>query len=354
MVRVLVVEDSDTVRALLVAIIQEDEELTVVGEARDGAEAVRLASRLRPDVISMDILMPVMDGFEATKRIMGEVPTPVVLVTSNLDVAEAEKSMHAMRLGALHAMLKPSGPGYPTFEREAAEYRNVLRTFSQVKVIRHWKRAETPARRPLPASLDAEDRRPAPQRLVRAVAIAASTGGPGALQKILGDLPPGFPVPILVVQHICTGFVRSLASSLNLATRLRVKVAEHGEPLLEGVVYLAPDGMHLGVEPRRVVLHEGSAGDGFVPSANHLFESVGRAFGRSALAIILTGMGEDGVAGLLSLRNRGGYVLAQDEQSCVVYGMPRTALAAGAVDEVVSLNGLATRIGEVVRHEPDR
>ncbi len=347
MIRVLVVEDSQTVRALLTEILNGDPDFTVVGEAKNGADAVRLARRLKPDVISMDILMPVMDGFDATKQIMSEVPTPIVLVTSNLDVTEAERTMHAMRLGALHAILKPSGPDSPSFEREAREYRRLLKTFSQVSVLRHWATA-SPAMTEKRAEGREKRRSGKVDGPIRVVAVAASTGGPGALQQLLAGLPPTFPAPILVVQHICTGFIRSLASSLNLTTRLRVKVAEDGEPLAAGTVYLAPDGWHMGVDMKRVQLSDDPATSGFRPSATHLFASVGRAFGRSALAIVLSGMGEDGAAGLVGLRERGGYVMVQDEESCVVYGMPRAAVAAGVVDEELPLHRLAARLEEVV------
>jgi len=354
MVRVLVVEDSDTVRALLVGILQADPELLVAGEAKNGVEAVSLTKRLRPDVISMDIMMPVMDGFGATKQIMSEIPTPIVLVTSNLDVTEAERSMHAMRLGALHAMLKPAGPDDPQFERQAREYRAILKTLAQVGVVRHWSTGSAKVRKlekPLP---EVVERAKVPTARGRIVAVAASTGGPAALQQLLGGLRAGFAAPVLVVQHICAGFVTSLAASLNLTTRLQVKVAEDLEPLRAGTVYLAPDGCQMGVDSRRVVLSDAPALSGFRPSATYLFDSVGRGFGQAAVGVILTGMGEDGVAGLASLRREGGYVLAQDQATSIIYGMPRAAVDCGVVDEQLPLYQIAARLEEVVRGKSDR
>lgn len=349
MIRVLVVEDSDTVRNLLVEMLQGDPEFQVVGAARNGAEAVMLTRRLRPDVVSMDIIMPTMDGFDATQQIMNEVPTPIVLVTSNLDPDEVTRSMHAMRLGALHVMNKPEGPESPRFERSVAEYRQTLRTFSQVRVLRHWSgiSPKPPVTSP---SIRRTSRRSDPQvRKIRVVAIATSTGGPAALQEILGGLPADFPMPILVVQHITPGFISSLAASLRCTTNLGVKVAEDGEPLRPGTIYLAPDGAHLGVKARQVSLSESAGILGFRPSATYLFESVANHYGRSALAVVLTGMGEDGVPGLRRIREAGGYVLIQDKDSSVVFGMPGAALAAGVVDEEISLRHMASRLLEVVR-----
>jgi two-component system chemotaxis response regulator CheB len=203
-----------------------------------------------------------------------------------------------------------------------------------VSVVRRREPA-APAARPSPALA------PWPRQIV---ALAASTGGPVALQVILSALPADLDVPILVVQHITAGFVRSLADWLGQCTPLRVKVAEAGESLTAGTVYLAPEDHHLGVLGPRIRLSPDPPVRGFRPAATALFESVGRAFGRSALAVILTGMGDDGVAGLRELRKAGGHVLAQDELSCVVYGMPGAAVAAGVVDEVVPLEVIAGRL----------
>ncbi|MFH1530379.1 MAG: chemotaxis-specific protein-glutamate methyltransferase CheB [Pseudomonadota bacterium] len=349
MIRVLVAEDSDTVRRLLVEILEADPEILVVGEARNGEEAVRLTKRLRPDVVSMDIFMPGMDGFDATRQIMSEVPTPIVLVTANLDIDEAVRSMNAMQLGALHVMMKPTGPGTSSFARDSQEFRQMLKTLSQIRVLRHPRTMRRPDAVASPPPLRKSTWRLRGDRHgIRVVAIATSTGGPAALRQVLGGLPARYPHPILVVQHISPGFIGSLATSLRQVTRLDVKVAEDRELLRGGTVYLAPDGVQMGVKGGRVALSSAPEIRGFRPSATFLFESVADCFGRATLAVVLTGMGEDGVTGLYRIRERGGYVLAQDEDSSVVFGMPGAAVASGLVDEDVTLARIADRLMEVI------
>jgi two-component system chemotaxis response regulator CheB len=181
------------------------------------------------------------------------------------------------------------------------------------------------------------------------VALAGSTGGPAALQRILGDLPARFPAPVLVVQHIARGFVGGLADWLNTGGSMRVKVAQSGDPLTPRTVFLAPDDRHLVVGPdRRLLVDAAPPVNGFRPSATRLFESVARAYGREAAAVILTGMGDDGVAGLQLVKANGGYVIAQDQETSVVYGMPREAVAAGVVDAVLPVDEIGTRLAELV------
>jgi two-component system chemotaxis response regulator CheB len=216
---------------------------------------------------------------------------------------------------------------------------------AQVKVVRRWAPREHVARPP-----QAQPQRGA---AVRLVAMAGSTGGPAALQRILADLPGDFPAPILVVQHIAAGFVHGLAEWLDAGSPLRVKVAEDGEPLQPHVVYLSPDERHLGVSASaRIELSGAPPVGGFRPSGSHLFASAGRLYGRAVAAVILTGMGSDGVDGLREVRAAGGTVLAQDEESSVVYGMPRDAVAAGLVDAVLSVNEIGPRLAALAREEP--
>lgn len=344
MIRVLIAEDSLTTRQLLVEIFRGDPQFVVAGEAKDGVEAVEMTRSLRPDVVTMDIWMPLLDGFEATRRIMVEAPTPIVIVSGSRDVAEVAVSMHALRAGALAVLQKPRGPDSPGFEESCRQFLATVKAMSQVKVVRRWPERVAPA---APAgthpSLGGGP--------VRIVAMAASTGGPAALHRVLSTVPGGFPVPILAVQHIAPGFIDGFAVWLNAVSSLPVRVAANGEGMLPGTVYLAPDGRHLGVADRtRLLVSEAPPIDGFRPSATFLYESVARTFGASTVAVILSGMGRDGVDGLRSVQTAGGRVIAQDEATSVVFGMPGAAVEAGVADAVLPLDAIGYRLGEIIRN----
>jgi two-component system chemotaxis response regulator CheB len=340
-IRVVVAEDSRTARELLVEILQRDPlGVRVVGEAENGLAALELTRRLRPDVVTIDLRMPVLDGVEAIRRIMIEVPTPVVVV-SDRDVLSVDTSMNALKAGALAVIEKPPGPAADGFEQSCKELVQTVRLMAGVKVVRRFPVRPPPAARPARAAASRER--------FRAILIAASTGGPAALQTILASLKPSLPIPILVVQHIAKGFVGGLATWLTSATRLRVKVAEPDELVAPGVVYLAPDDRHLGLNGTGCVhLSSGPPVGGFRPSGTVLFASAGRALGSGALGVILTGMGRDGLEGLRELKAAGGRLLAQDEASSIVYGMPAAAIDAGLADEVLPLDDMAERLRELI------
>ena len=342
MIRVLVVEDSTTARTLLVSILNGDPEIEVVGEAKNGEEGVALAERLRPDVITMDVQMPVCDGIEATKLIMERAPTRVIIVSASNFVDEVGASMEAIRAGALTVLDKPHGPGSSEFDDLSARLVSAVKSLSKVKVVRRW------AERPSPA-----DRSPnvSPMRIerVRIVAIATSTGGPAALHGLLSRLPKSFGAPILVVQHIALGFSKGFVEWLDAASPLRVVVAANGDALEPGVVYVAPDDRHIGVSDGRYVLTSSRAPiAGFRPSATFLFQSVAESFGVQAAGVILTGMGNDGLDGLRSLKAAGGMVVAQDEASSIVYGMNAAAIEANLADAVVPLEDIPARLVSMV------
>jgi len=334
--RVLVADDSPVARRLLVHILNGDPEIHVVAEAADGAEAVKLAARHKPDVIVMDTIMPVVDGLEATQRIMQEMPTPVVLVSGSYDPDDVSKSFQALQAGALTILAKPRAPQAATFASEVASLTVTVKLMAEVKVVR--RAGSRTAVQPAPT------RGPQRARLrpAEVVAIGASTGGPAALATILGALPDEAPVPIMVVQHIAPGFHQGLVEWLDGVSPLSVRLAQDGQSLRAGEVLMAPADLHLGVtEHRSVVLSSKPPIGGHRPSANHLFRSVARAFGPAALGVVLSGMGDDGAAGLRTLKEAGGRVLAQDEATSVVYGMPREAVALGIVDQVVPLDRMA-------------
>ncbi len=341
MIRVLIADDSSTARGLLRSILENDPDVRVIGEATNGLEAVERTQQLRPDLVTMDLRMPLLDGLEATKEIMITAPTPIIIVTASANATEVETGLHTLRAGALAVMPKPPGPGAPRFEDAARELVATVKAMAQVKVVRHWRLATAPAPRG-PAGADTFERG-------QVIAIAASTGGPAALYQLLADLPGDFPVPLLIVQHISPGFVTGLAEYLTKAGTLHVQVARHGEHLAHRTAYLAPDGLHLGVGPGRTVeLDAAPPVGGFRPSATHLFASVARAFGDATVAVILTGMGEDGVEGLRAVRQAGGQIIAQDEKTALVFGMPGAAVAAGLPHMVLPLERIAPQLVRLV------
>jgi two-component system chemotaxis response regulator CheB len=343
MIRILLAEDSPTARVLLTDVLQADAELKVIGVAKDGAEAVVMTKQLLPNVIVMDFHMPEMNGLDATTQIMIEAPTPIVIVTASVDAREVAVSMNALRAGALTVMAKPVGPGSPDFEESARQFRATVKAMSQVKVVRRWAASRPSLQPPRPAPSDA------PRGPARILAVGTSTGGPAALYRILSELPANFPLPILVVQHIAHGFVEGFAAWLNTGTPLEIKMGRHGEVLAPGCVYLAHDDRHLGLLDRNTLAISSTPPiGGFRPSASFLFESVGRLYGPGAVAVVLTGMGQDGLEGLRVVREMGGRIVAQDEESSIVFGMPGAAIAAGLADFTLPLSAIAFRLRQIV------
>jgi two-component system chemotaxis response regulator CheB len=332
--RVLVADDSAAARLLIQGILEADSELEVVGQATDGAEAVALADRLAPDVITMDVAMPGVDGLEATRQIMARRPRPIVLV-SGVFTPDLDNSFRALEAGAVTLLEKPSGPGSPAFDQGAAELVATVKLMAGVKLVRRSAPRTGRAGPGAPsAGLDIEP--------LRIVAIAASTGGPPAVAQILRALPADWPVPVLVVQHIGAGFDAGLVRYLDECCPLPVSVAKDGQELAGGEVHVCPAEAHLGVTTGHVLtVTAGEPIDGYRPSANHLFRSVAAAFGPGAAGVVLTGMGRDGADGLLSLRQAGGLAIAQDSTTSTVYGMPRQAVLRGAAEQVLPVEDIA-------------
>jgi two-component system chemotaxis response regulator CheB len=328
MIRCLVVDDSPTFRGVLRLALEQRPGIAVVGEAANGDEAIRMAIELRPDVVTMDVRMPGRDGIEATREIMRQAPTRVLVLSADTDLAVG---LRALEAGALDVVGKPrAGPG-GRFAEDTAAIRAVIESIAT--------KAPRPFRAPARWQRDdAASRHGGPPPLV--LGIGASTGGPNALYHLLAAVPSPYPVPILLTQHLADGFHARLAAWLASGTGHAVKVAEHGEALAPRGVYLAAPDRHLGVEDRRIVLSGGRPVDGFRPSVTAMFQSLAREFRSRAAGVVLTGMGCDGAAGLEAIRAAGGFTAAQGPASSVVFGMPQVALKSGAARLALELEEL--------------
>jgi two-component system chemotaxis response regulator CheB len=339
-IRVLVVEDSRAQRELLVAILRSSGQFTVVGTASTGKEAVEMTARLRPDIVAMDIHLPVFDGYEATRQIMQRYPTPIVMISNEVGDA-VRRSLEAQTVGALAVLRKPGGVNHADYERDRTTLLQTLRLMADVPVVTRHAPRTSRAR----GTGILQDKKP---QLPRLLAIASSTGGPAAVQQVLTGLGTGFTLPVLLSQHISRGFVSALADWLNNTTPFTVKIAHSGEYMLPGHVYVPPDDQHILVREQGFVTLRGIAeGDRYCPSGDHLFEGVAKVYGAHAIGVILTGMGSDGAQGLKTLHSKGALTFAQDEASCVVYGMPQAAVALEAVTHVESLTNMA---GAILHH----
>ncbi|MGO4388991.1 chemotaxis-specific protein-glutamate methyltransferase CheB [Microvirga sp. 2YAF29] len=349
-VRVMVVEDSLVVRQLLVHIISRDPRLTVAAAVESAEEALQEIDRVQPDVISMDIRLPGMDGLEATRRIMTERPTPIVVIADSIEDSSLKISMNALRAGALTVVEKPVGVSSAGYAGIAETICTQLYIMSQVPVVRQRSFAW---RSVAPASVFSRESETDLSR-PSIMGIAASTGGPPALAKVLGSLPADFPLPILLVQHMGAPFMEGFASWLNGLMPLDVRLAQDQEIPVGGRVYVAPGDRHLMLSPAGTLRVSGEPPIGNQrPSATALFRSMAKTAGRRGLGVILTGMGEDGAKGLVELRQAGGYTLAEDETTAVVYGMPAAAQRMGGARISLPLDLIAPRILRLTRGEAE-
>ena len=344
-IRVVLTDDSSLARDLLRSFLESDGGIEVVGEAKNGAEAVRLAVELKPDLMTMDLEMPVMDGMSAIAEIMAVRAVPILVVSS---VNDAKKAYAAVARGALDAMNKPE------FDMAAgAEFVAKVKMLSQIRVITHLRsRVCAAPSEAVPAAAAAS--LPTLNRLAiqrsgspnsggvnaqRIFAIASSTGGPQALALMLGMLPAAFPCAILISQHIADGFAPGLAEWLAGVSKLPVRLAREGEAVMAGTVYVSPSDINLAVTPsRRIALVPRRSGEIYHPTCDVLLESVSAVYGRQGIGIILTGMGSDGAAGIEKIRLAGGTTLAQDEASSVIFGMNKIAIDRGGVQQVLPVN----------------
>lgn len=332
MINVLIVEDSAVVREFLTGLMSADPEIQIVAVAGDGLQAINAVKKYRPDVITMDIDMPIMDGLEATRRIMETQPTPIVIVSGSIDPRETATTFRALEAGALAVLARPNGIGHPDYESMTAELLRTVKTMAEVKVVRRWSKLRHSAPLPELPSVKAA-KRPTPIKLI---AIGASTGGPPVLQLILSALPRNYPLPIVIVQHMTPGFMLGFIDWLSSSISLPIKLAENGDILASSYVYVAPDGLQFKIERgEKIVLHEDAPEHNFRPSVSYLFRSLTENYGSSVAACLLTGMGRDGAWELRLLREKGALTIAQDEASSTVFGMPGEAVRMGAAKYVL-------------------
>jgi two-component system chemotaxis response regulator CheB len=351
--RILVVDDSLLVRRLLRELLEAEPDVRVVGEAADGREALARVAELRPDLVTLDVRMPVMDGVETTRQIMAYHPTPILILTTSLSSYDVDITFQMLGAGALDVMEKPPLGDPAALERSRTALLRKIRLLARVKVVTHLRgrrqpvepraqHGEPPARtraRVAPVGAGVEREPPSafhvPQSAFPVVAIGASTGGPRVIRQILTALPADFPAALLVVQHIAQGFSAGMAEWLGESVALPVSLAAEGSALRPGHVLVAPDRYDLLVR-----------GDGTLhlsglplllqrPAIDIAMQSLAAFYGSAAIGVLLTGMGRDGARGLQAIRRAGGYTIAQDAASCTIYGMPRAAVELGAADEVL-------------------
>lgn len=346
-IRVLIVDDSAVARDILRSLLEDQQDIEVIAEARNGREAIELVQELRPDLVTMDFNMPGMSGIEAIEHIMHHKAVPILVVSNESD---AELAYEALRCGALEVMAKPS------YDAEDAErFQNQVRLLAGVPVITRLRRRLmiepviepfSEPLRPLSPIVGLTD-----YQLV--FVLASSTGGPQALAHLLPQLEADFPAPILIAQHISDGFIEGMAQWLSGLCQLTVKVAEDGECLLAGHVYLSPSEQHLTIDrDRRVKLKKRAECDIYRPSCDELLSSVAGVYGDQAIGIIMTGMGRDGTRGMSAIHQLGGITLAQDEASSVIYGMNAEAVSAGVIQRELPLARLAEEMLRIAALKP--
>ncbi|MFA6016250.1 MAG: chemotaxis-specific protein-glutamate methyltransferase CheB [Gallionellaceae bacterium] len=338
-IRVVITDDSSLARGLLRDFLESEEDIEVVGEAENGQQAIDLARELKPNLITMDLEMPVMDGMQAIEEIMFNKAVPILVVSS---VADAHNALEAVRRGALEVVRKPDYT-----PEQAAEFVAKVRMLAGVAVITRM-RPRTPLI-PAPPIISATSSisMPAidPSRYSRIFAIACSTGGPQALAQILPALPANFPCPIVIAQHISDGFAAGMADWLATLCKMPVRLAIEGELLQAGIIYISPSERHFGISAtRRVSLVERTATDIYHPSCDVLLSAAADVFGQNTVGIILTGMGHDGARGIAHIRAKGGVTLGQDETSSIIYGMNRVAIEAGSVQHILPVESFAGKM----------
>jgi len=351
-IRVLLVDDSPVILAILQRMLSSSPEIQVVGTVRNGREALELIPHLQPAVICTDLYMPVMDGLEFTREVMMKYPRPILVVSIAVQKEDTKNVFQLLEAGAIDVFPKPRSGLESEYYQAAQELIGKIKILSGVFVIHRTGRARV---KPAPPKrVRGTTGRSLLQELasVRIVAIGASTGGPQALQTILTQLPPDFPVPVLCIQHISDGFLEGLVDWLASQCTVKVKIAQSGELPLPGTVYFPQEGTHLEIDPRgRLTSSLAPPLGSHRPSVTATFCSMANYYGSTVAGILLTGMGRDGAEGMQAIAEVGGITIAQDEESCVIFGMPKQAIELGAARYILPLNDIAHTLMRVLRKE---
>jgi len=338
-IRVLVVDDSAFARVAISKRLRAESRIEVIGHARDGIEAVDQTKNLKPDVVTMDVTMPRMDGIEAVEKIMKECPTPIVMLSA-LTREGADVTIKALELGAVDFFLKPSIVSPVGNEEETGGLMEKLVVAAGAKLQRPG-----PSGRKKPRQASPKQVVKRASRIEKVIVLGSSTGGPGALNKVLPLLPGGLPATVLMVQHMPTGFTRSLAQRLNNISEFDLKEAENGDFLKPGLALIAPGGSHMIMDKEgRISLDQGPQECGLRPAVDVTMQWAAKHFGDSVIGVVLTGMGHDGTRGTGLIKKNGGEVIVEDESTCVVYGMPKSIVDAGFADIVLPLPEIAEEI----------
>jgi len=360
LIRVLLVEDSPVALTILTRILSTAPGITVVGTARNGQEALDLIPKVNPTIVCTDLHMPRMGGLELTRHIMAECPRPILVISASVQDEDSENVFEILQAGALDVFPKPR-TGLPTeYEELAKGLIDRIRILSGVAVFTQHRRTPqpTPLPPPIPSThppIHPSTPTPSPLdiRLPRIVAIGASTGGPQALYRVLKPLPANFPVPIVVVQHISEGFLQGLVDWLAGECALKVAIAQPNTFPSPGTIYFAPEGGHLSLDAQgRFVFQAGLPVSGHCPSVTVMFEAIAHHYRRSTVGILLTGMGRDGADGLLQIAQQGGTTIAQDEATCIVFGMPREAIALNAAQHILPIDRIAPMLKQLFERSP--
>ncbi len=339
-IKVLVVDDSITAREILIGILGSDSDVQLVGEARNGKEAIEMTKRLKPDLITMDIRMPVMDGFEAIKHIMAYYPTPIIVISQSAFSQGDEYIFKALELGALEILEKPEPNEWRDLPKIGEKMLKDIKFLAEVPVITHMRGKQVK---------DKEEKKSEKvESTSKVITIASSTGGPTALLQVLSKLPKDFSAAVLVVQHIAEGFIESLADWLDNKCAISIKLAEEGDVIVPGVVYISPCDVHMEIEEGIICLSKDPPISSLRPAADKLFASAAKCYMKNTIGVVLTGMGKDGTDGCGTIKKYKGITIAQSEDSCLVYGMPRAAVEKGVIDKVVPLNLIAKKLKEMV------